>query len=331
MKYILPVLLTILNIVPLKAQSAESIKSINRHNAESVIGFLASDAMRGREAGSQEGKIAGEYLASRLKDFGIQPLGSSYFQNFEAVQAVSKKNMRWQSHPDSLSALRSGGVYRTLQLRNVLGMIPGQIKDEFVIVGAHYDHLGTDKYISGDGTFNGADDNASGVSAVLQIAKAFVTDGTVPRRNVIFAFWDGEEKGLLGSQFFTATYPAIRQVKSYLNFDMIGRNTNEAKPKHVVFFYTASHPAFGSWLKNDIKKYQLNLEPDYRPWENPVGGSDNGSFAKAGVPILWYHTDAHKDYHQPTDTPEKLNWEKLVDITKAAYLNAWKMANEKSY
>ena len=84
-------------------------------------------------------------------------------------------------------------------------------------------------------------------------------------------------------------------------------------------------------MKTDIKKHYLNLEPDYRAWENPVGGSDNGSFAKKKIPILWYHTDGHKDYHQPSDTPEKLNWEKLIKITKAAYLNAEKMANELSY
>lgn len=331
MKYKLLLLISCWNFAFLNAQSAKSIESITRQQAESIIGFLASDAMRGREAGSPEGRIAAEYLAARLKDIGIPPLGSTYYQDFEALQPVARKNVRWQSRPDSISIVKAKGLSRTLQLRNVLGMIPGQNQEEFVVVGAHYDHLGTDQNILGDGTFNGADDNASGVSAVLQIAKAFLQDGKMPRRNIIFAFWDGEEKGLLGSQYFTATYPNIQKVRSYLNFDMIGRNTSESKPNHVVFFYTAANPAFGDWLKNDIKKYKLQLEPDYRAWDKPVGGSDNGSFAQAGIPILWYHTDAHKDYHQPTDTPEKLNWQKLVDITKAAYLNAWKMANENTY
>ena len=83
--------------------------------------------------------------------------------------------------------------------------------------------------------------------------------------------------------------------------------------------------------EKDIKKYNLKLAPDYRPWDNPIGGSDNGSFAKAGVPIIWYHTDGHPDYHQPSDHADKLNWEKVVEITKASFLNAWNLANEKKY
>ena len=179
--------------------------------------------------------------------------------------------------------------------------------------------------------YNGADDNASGVSAVLQIARAFLATGQQPERTVVFAFWDGEEKGLLGSKAFVQSFPEIKNVKGYLNFDMIGRNNNEAKPTHVVYFYTEAHPAFGDWLKNDIKKYNLNLAPDYRPWDNPVGGSDNGSFAKIGIPIIWYHTDGHSDYHQPSDHADRINWDKVVNITKASFLNMWYMANEKDF
>ena len=83
--------------------------------------------------------------------------------------------------------------------------------------------------------------------------------------------------------------------------------------------------------EEDIRKYGLQLEPDYRAWENPIGGSDNGSFAKVGIPIIWYHTDGHPDYHQPSDHADRLNWDKVVEITKASFLNMWKMANEKSF
>lgn len=203
--------------------------------------------------------------------------------------------------------------------------------NEYVIVGAHFDHLGIDPALDGDQIYNGADDNASGVSAVLQIAKAFVISGQQPERNVIFAFWDGEEKGLLGSKYFVQECPFINQVKGYLNFDMIGRNNQPQNPKHVVYFYTEANPAFGRWLKEDIKKYGLQLEPNYRPWDKPVGGSDNGSFAKAGIPIIWYHTDGHPDYHQPSDHADRLNWDKVVEISKASFLNVWNLANEKDY
>ena len=99
----------------------------------------------------------------------------------------------------------------------------------------------------------------------------------------------------------------------------------------MVYFYTKSHPVFGDWLKDDIKEYGLKLQPSYRAWDNPVSGSDNASFALRNIPIIWYHTDWHPDYHQPSDHADRINWEKVVEITKAAYLNAWNLANEETY
>ena len=314
------------------AQSPEQkgLDVIDKTNAEAYIGFLASDELEGREAGFQGGRIAGEYIVSHLKTMGIDPLFDSYYQPFEAYNKERQKRGRFQVHPDSIAILKQG-VHQKLSMKNILGKIEGKNPNEYVIVGAHYDHLGFDPMLDGDQIYNGADDNASGVSAVLQIAKAFKATGVQPERTVIFAFWDGEEKGLLGSKYFTQTYPEIGKVKGYLNFDMIGRNNDEANPTHVVYFYTESHPAFGDWLKNDIKKYNLNLTPNYRPWDKPIGGSDNGPFALLGIPIIWYHTDGHPDYHMPSDHVEKINWSKIVDITKASFLNMWKMANEESF
>ena len=178
---------------------------------------------------------------------------------------------------------------------------------------------------------NAADDKASGGSAVMQIARAFQTSGKMPVRYVSFAVWDGEENGDLGSKYFMQHCDFIKDIKGYLNFDMIGRNNRPEQPEHVVYFYTEAHPALGQWLKDDIARYGLKLQPDYRPWDRPVGGSDNASFAVHDIPIIWYHTDGHPDYHQPSDHADKLNWEKVVEITKASFLNAWNLANEKSY
>lgn len=308
----------------------KGLNSINRPSAEATIGFLAADELQGREAGFHGSRVSSEYIVSLLQWMGIQPLGESYFQPFEAYRKERQKKGRLEVDPDSIAKLKQE-VHQKLSMRNVLGMIPGKNTKEYVIVGAHFDHLGIDPALDGDQIYNGADDNASGVSAVLQIARAFALSGQQPERNVIFAFWDGEEKGLLGSKYFVQTCPFIAQIKGYLNFDMIGRNNKPLQPKHVVYFYTAAHPAFGDWLKEDIKKYDLQLEPDYRAWDNPVGGSDNGSFAKVGIPIIWYHTDGHPDYHQPSDHADRLNWDKIVEITKASFLNMWKMANEKVY
>ena len=214
---------------------------------------------------------------------------------------------------------------------NVLAYIPGKRSDEYVIVGAHFDHLGVDETLADDKIYNGADDNASGVSAVLQIARAFALSGEKPLRNVIFAFWDGEEKGLLGSKHFVQHCPFLKQIKGYLNFDMIGRNNKPEQPQHVVYFYTAAPSCLRRMLKRDITRYGLQLQPDYRPWDNPVGGSDNASFARSGIPVIWYHTDGHPDYHQPSDHAALLNWEKVVEITKASFLNVWNLANESNY
>ena len=328
--YLLLALLLVGNITFAQSPIERALNTINRSSAEATINFLASDELQGREAGGHGSRVTSEYIVSLLQWMGVSPLADSYFQPFDAYRKERQKKGRLEVHPDSIAKLKQE-VHQKLSMRNVLGMIPGKNTKEYVIVGAHFDHLGIDPVLDGDQIYNGADDNASGVSAVLQIARAFLASGQQPERNVIFAFWDGEEKGLLGSKYFVQTCPFLSQIKGYLNFDMIGRNNKPQQPKQVVYFYTAAHPVFGDWLKEDIRKYGLQLEPDYRAWENPIGGSDNGSFAKVGIPIIWYHTDGHPDYHQPSDHADRLNWDKVVEITKASFLNMWKMANEKSF
>ena len=328
--YLLLALLLVGNITFAQFPIERALNTINRSSAEATINFLASDELQGREAGFHGSRVTSEYIVSSLQWMGVSPLADSYFQLFDAYRKERQKKGRLEVHPDSIAKLKQE-VHQKLTMRNVLGMIPGKNTKEYVIVGAHFDHLGIDPVLDGDQIYNGADDNASGVSAVLQIARAFLASGQQPERNVIFAFWDGEEKGLLGSKYFVQTCPFLSQIKGYLNFDMIGRNNKPQQPKQVVYFYTAAHPVFGDWLKEDIRKYGLQLEPDYRAWENPIGGSDNGSFAKVGIPIIWYHTDGHPDYHQPSDHADRLNWDKVVEITKASFLNMWKMANEKSF
>ena len=276
--YLLLALLLVGNITFAQSPIERALNTINRSSAEATINFLASDELQGREAGFHGSRVTSEYIVSLLQWMGVSPLADSYFQPFDAYRKERQKKGRLEVHPDSIAKLKQE-VHQKLSMRNVLGMIPGKNTKEYVIVGAHFDHLGIDPALDGDQIYNGADDNASGVSAVLQIARAFLASGQQPERNVIFAFWDGEEKGLLGSKYFVQTCPFLSQIKGYLNFDMIGRNNKPQQPKQVVYFYTAAHPVFGDWLKEDIRKYGLQLEPDYRAWENPIGGSDNGSFA----------------------------------------------------
>lgn len=315
-----------------QTEKEQGLNSINKGSAEAYVGFLADDLLEGRKMGERGNHIASEYIKSVLFDIGIKPFFSdSYFQHFSACRKNYPEKGRYMVHPDSVSKYRDDLACQKLELKNILGCIEGKNNEEYVIIGAHYDHLGMDESLAGDKIYNGADDNASGVSAVLQIARAFMLSGEKPERTIVFALWDGEEAGLLGSQFFTSTCPDLSRIKGYINFDMIGRNNDESNPNHIVYFYTAANPAFQEWSENDILKYELALKPVYKAWDKMDSGSDNASFGKRGIPVIWYHTDGHPDYHKPSDHADKINWTKLVDITKAAYLNAWNMANQKNY
>lgn len=299
------VLFGVLLLLPVALFSQKYIergyRTIQAVDARAIVEILASDSLQGRKAGEEGGFMAAEYITAMLGEWGVEPLGDQGF----------------------LQPFTIGGC----AMNNILAVIPGKSK-EYVVVGAHYDHVGIDTTIVGDNCFNGADDNASGVSAVLQIARAVKKMRKTPERSIIFAFWDGEEKGLLGSKYFVENCAFLSDVSAYMNFDMIGRGPVD-KPKHLTYFYTASHPAFGDWLKEDMSVRAFSFIPDYRAWERPTDGSDNAYFAKNGIPIVWYHTEGHPDYHRPSDTADKIDYEKMIDITRAAFLCAWRLANEK--
>lgn len=212
-----------------------------------------------------------------------------------------------------------------LRVRNVLGVIPGKLKDEYVLVGAHHDHLGK----HGQQIWYGADDNASGVVGVLQLAKACMATGVQPRRGIIFATWTGEECGLLGSRYFTRKInPAT--IKVAMNYDMISRNADwDKKGNKCSMIYTQSLPYLAQVTKEH--NMQTKLDINYAPMENPVGGSDQGSFAEIGVPVSWFFIGSHDDYHQVSDLPTKANWSKMQRIIKLGFLNLWRFANEENY
>lgn len=213
---------------------------------------------------------------------------------------------------------------KTLGLRNILGIIEGENPDKVMVVGAHYDHLG--KY--NGHIFNGADDNGSGVVAVTTIAKAFMESGVKPKCTVVFALWDGEERGLLGSRHFIETFGNMDKTVLYLNFDMVGRNGSiDAPGNKVAMIYTKAYQNLVETSKAHISDFNLNLDVNFSGVEHPVGGSDNSGFARKNVPIFWFHTGGHTDYHKASDHVELINWQKLEDIIKLSYLNMWEFAN----
>lgn len=299
---------------------------ITEERTRNIVGYLASDVLEGREAGTRGGNLAAEYIVSMFREWGIEPFGGeSYFQHFLAA----KNGNSWVTEADfDLSELVEKGCENRF-MKNVLAVIPGK-EDGIVVVGAHYDHLGVDSTLVGDVCFNGADDNASGVAAVMQIARAIKMSGKQPRRTIIFALWDGEEKGLLGSRFFVKKCSFLSDISAYMNFDMVGRGPAE-NPGHLSYMYSAGNPLFGEWLKKDAKKHGFNFAPFYNASDNLIGGSDNTPFARKGVPIVWYHTEGHPDYHRPSDSADKIDYPKLTDIARAACLCVWRLANVREY
>lgn len=312
----------------LAAQCDAGLRSITEDAARAHVYFLADDLLEGRRAGERGSRIAKQYIISQMRQAGLKPFFESYEQPFEAcaVQKL-KSGVRYFVEADSIAEIKKQ-VHRTMHLSNVLAVLPGKKTDEMVVVGAHLDHEGVYSDLEGDKIYNGADDNASGVAAVLQIMKAFVASGAPPERTIVFAFWDGEEFGLLGSRYFTDNYKDMQNVKGYLNFDMVGSGTDS---RYLMYFFTAAHPKFGEWLKADMAKHNFCFDPDYRAWENPVGGSDQQSFHLKGVPIVWYHTGGQPNYNFPSDEADTVNYPKLTDITRASYLTTWHLANEAEY
>ena len=305
----------------------KGLQAINLTTAKAHVEFLASDLLKGREAGTESGHIAGEYLISTLKQMGATPLmGDSFVQSFEGCSYFNKTSGNTVDS-QRIEQIKQG-PHRVAHMRNLLAKIEGKNPEEIVVIGAHYDHLGYDPMLVDDQIYNGADDNASGVQAVLQILQAFLSTGQQPERTVIFALWDGEEKGLCGSQYFVNHFADIKKVKGYLNFDMIGRDCVEGRNDHFNYMYTAKDSVYADWLKGDIQRHSLSLDPSYSPSDDFSGGSDQVPFFNAGASIMWFQTGGHPDYHKPSDECKHINWEKMVEITKAAFLCFWKMANE---
>jgi hypothetical protein len=216
-----------------------------------------------------------------------------------------------------------------VKARNVVGMIEGEKKDEFIVVGGHYDHVGKwNGWI-----WNGADDNASGTVGVMTIAKAFKATGKKPEKTVIFAAWDGEEKGLWGSRYFVRE--AMKQQMNIvlkLNYDMIARDTdNDPNKNKASMVYTKANAGIEKITRQNIEDHKINLDLAYRPAEKPSGGSDHAPFAQENIPIFYFMAAMHPDYHLPSDELSKINWEKMVNIIKIGFLNTWNFANSNEF
>jgi hypothetical protein len=275
-----------------KAQDFDT-KNIKKH-----ITTLADDSFQGRGTGTAGEKAASDYISSAFKSLKLQPKGNdgSFLQSFP---------------------FRSGahGEGEAGTANNVVGYLDNQATTT-IIIGAHYDHLGTDGQGSSldanpkEKIHNGADDNASGVAGVIELARYFSTNKKKEKANFLFLCFSGEEMGLLGSKFVTENSPVdLTTVNYMINMDMIGRL--DPQTKTLMVHGTGTSPVWETLLKK-LETPALVIKTD----SSGTGPSDHTSFYLKNIPVLHFFTGSHSDYHKPSDDADKINYEGESEVLK---------------
>ena len=264
------------------------------------VSFLASDKLEGRQTGTKGEKAAANYIQKRFKGLELQPKGTKGF-----LQPFTFKP-KTNPHDEVTFDVNGDG---TITGNNVIGFIDNKAENT-VVIGAHFDHLG----FGGEGSLyrdsikaihNGADDNASGVAILLNLAAKLKKKNT--KNNYLFITFSGEEMGLLGSNYFVKN-PTIdtKKVSYMINMDMVGRLKKDSA---LAVYGTGTAPIFKETLKTHNNNFKLIQQ------ESGVGPSDHTSFYLADIPVLHFFTGQHEDYHKPGDDAEKLNYEGMETIS----------------
>lgn len=263
-------------------QKASRQTALDNH-IRGELAFLASDVLHGRGSGTRDELLAGTYLASELQQLGLQPDGDQggFIQDVSEETSSRDEKKEWNT-------------------RNVIAILPGRdpkLKEEVVLLTAHMDHLGIGKPVNGDEIYNGADDDASGCVAVLELARALVRSAR-PRRTVLFVFFGSEETGGQGNHYFLEHPPVpLKSIVANLEFEMIGR-ADPAVKADELWLTGFERSNLGPELARHGAKLVADPHPDQRFFER----SDNFALARQGIVA---HTVSsfglHKDYHQPSD------------------------------
>ncbi|MFD1613511.1 M28 family metallopeptidase [Gelatiniphilus marinus] len=300
-----------------KKDVTDYAKTITVNELKDMLYTYASDEFEGRNTGEPGQKKAVEFIKKHYQDNKIpSPIAEGdYYQEIPEAYFNGKAKAS----------------------ENVLAYIKGSEKpDEVIVISAHLDHIG----ISSNGEINnGADDDGSGTVAILEIAEAFKTaekDGNGPKRSVLFLHVTGEEIGLFGSRYYTDVDPVfpLENTVANLNLDMIGR-VDEKHENGDNYLYLIGSDRLSKELHEVSeaanKKYvNLDLDYSYNDINDPnrfYYRSDHYNFAKNNVPVIFYFNGTHDDYHRPSDTPDKINYEFLETRTKLIFYTAWELAN----
>lgn len=288
---------------------------INAETLKEKLYELASDEFEGRDTGEPGQKKAAEYLKDFYKEHDIKSaIDTSYFQHIPSSYFDDKFK----------------------DTENVIAMVKGsEFPEEYVVVSAHYDHLGVDDE---GNIYNGADDDGSGTTAVMEMAKAFKEaekDGNGPRRSVLFLHFTGEEKGLLGSKFYTENPVfSLDKTVANLNIDMIGRIDDDHQDDSDYVYVIGSN-RLSSELDSVLNKQndaytQMNLDYKYNAEDDPnrfYYRSDHYNFAKHDIPVVFFFNGVHEDYHKPGDTPDKIEYELMAKRAQLVFNTTWEVAN----
>ena len=266
------------------------------------VTFLADDKLEGRDTGTEGEKVAADYIAKRFEDLGLEGKGTNgFFQDF---------TFKPKTDPHSEVKYTTVNEDGSITGRNVLGFIDNNAA-QTIVIGAHYDHLG----YGGEGSLdrseekaihNGADDNASGVAVMLNLASKLKETNT--NNNYLFMAFSGEEMGLLGSNYFAknATIPTD-SINYMFNMDMVGRLKADST---LAVYGVGTSPYFKQVISSSNKNFKI-IEN-----ESGVGPSDHTSFYLVDIPVLHFFTGQHEDYHKPGDDAEKLNYEGMNMISE---------------
>jgi hypothetical protein len=326
---VLPVLLGLSLSLPLATGAApvpaEVAPVLDRISAASMRGnlsFLASDALEGRGTPSRGLDIAAEFIASQFRAAGLEPLGDDgYFQTAD-WNLIDPKRTKNPPPPDAAP----------VKVRNVVGILRGSdpaLKDTYVLVTAHYDHVGL-KPGQGDGIFNGANDDGSGTVSVIELAKAFSANKVRPKRSIVFMTVFGEEHGLVGSRYYGA-HPLVPIEKTIagINLEQVGRTDDNEGPQVRAFGITGfDFSDVGAILKS------AGDDTGIRVWKHPVNSdkyfahSDNQALADQGIPS---HTVSvaygFPDYHGAGDHWDKIDYDNMAAVDRTVALAIWTIAN----
>jgi hypothetical protein len=295
---------------------------INETDVRRILSGLADDSMQGRLAGTPGANRAAAFIEREMRCIGLTPAGDSGY--YQKVALEAKDN--------SLSVLDSLGELAALppdERRigyNMIGVVKGAdpaLRDQIVVIAAHYDHLGIGKPVNGDSIYNGADDDASGVTAVLEIARSIIA--AHPRRTVVFMTTTGEEEGILGTQWYVKhpEFPLSKMVAE-MEVEMIGRPDSLAGGPGKGWLTGYDRSTMGDMLK----AAGVPIVPDPYPQMHFFERSDNIVFAEMGIPA---HTlssyNLHSDYHQPSDEISRIDFEHVTGVIRAGAMAAGILAN----